>query len=111
MAFRKVVKIHKELPAGNILVFLTGKKEINYLCQRLRMTLGSDDRKGKKNTKIETESSDDDDAKMNERDVKMIEGEEEGKNDDDEYENDDVEDKEEKVSSRPTKVLILPLYS
>ena len=32
MAFNKVVKIHRELPVGGILVFLTGKKEINYLC-------------------------------------------------------------------------------
>ena len=31
-AYRKVKKIHESLPAGGILVFLTGKKEINYLC-------------------------------------------------------------------------------
>ena len=38
-AFRKVRKIHEELPPGGILVFLTGKKEINYLCQRLKLEL------------------------------------------------------------------------
>ena len=38
-AFKKVKKIHQSLPAGGILVFLTGKKEINYLCQRLRIDL------------------------------------------------------------------------
>ena len=38
-AFRKVRKIHNELPPGGILVFLTGKKEINYLCQRLKIEL------------------------------------------------------------------------
>ena len=32
-------KIHNELPPGGILVFLTGKKEINYLCTRLRIEL------------------------------------------------------------------------
>lgn len=35
-AFRKVVKIHKNLPDGGILVFLTGQKEINSLCRRLK---------------------------------------------------------------------------
>ena len=38
-AFKKVCKIHNELPPGDILVFLTGKKEINYLCTRLRIEL------------------------------------------------------------------------
>ena len=32
-------KIHSTLPHGGILVFLTGKKEINYLCQRLNLEL------------------------------------------------------------------------
>ena len=30
-AFRKVTKIHQQLPPGGILVFLTVKKEIKYL--------------------------------------------------------------------------------
>ena len=38
-AFKKIKKIHETLPAGGILVFLTGKKEINYLCQRLKLEL------------------------------------------------------------------------
>lgn len=38
-AFRKVKKIHEELPPGGVLVFLTGKKEILYLCQRLKIEL------------------------------------------------------------------------
>jgi ATP-dependent RNA helicase DHX37/DHR1 len=38
-AFRKIVKIHKNLPPGGILVFLTGKKEILYMCRRLAMEL------------------------------------------------------------------------
>jgi ATP-dependent RNA helicase DHX37/DHR1 len=33
--FKKIVKIHKTLPVGGILVFLTGKKEISYLAKRL----------------------------------------------------------------------------
>ena len=35
-ALRKVCKIHKRLPDGGILVFLTGQQEVNVLCSRLR---------------------------------------------------------------------------
>ncbi|KAM9622967.1 putative ATP-dependent RNA helicase DHX37 [Trichechus inunguis] len=36
--FRKVCKIHRMLPAGGILVFLTGQAEVHALCRRLRRT-------------------------------------------------------------------------
>ena len=48
-AYRKIVKIHKNLPPGGILVFVTGKKEIMYLCRRLNMELN---RKNKKESKM-----------------------------------------------------------
>jgi len=35
-AYRKVGKIHKRLPAGGILVFLTGQQEVEDLCRKLR---------------------------------------------------------------------------
>ncbi|KAH6793614.1 RNA helicase family protein [Perilla frutescens var. hirtella] len=35
-AFKKVLSIHKRLPPGGILVFVTGQQEVEYLCQRLR---------------------------------------------------------------------------
>ncbi|CAG9465679.1 unnamed protein product [Pedinophyceae sp. YPF-701] len=35
-AFRKVCRIHRELPHGGILVFLTGQREVELLCRRLR---------------------------------------------------------------------------
>ena len=35
-AFRKVARIHRELPAGGILVFVTGQREVMQLCARLR---------------------------------------------------------------------------
>ena len=35
-AFRKVVKIHQQLPSGGILVFLTGQAEIEDLCRKLQ---------------------------------------------------------------------------
>ncbi|KAG2437050.1 hypothetical protein HYH02_011311 [Chlamydomonas schloesseri] len=35
-AFRKVTRIHAELPPGGVLVFLTGQREVEGLCKRLR---------------------------------------------------------------------------
>ncbi|KAJ4849110.1 hypothetical protein Tsubulata_027768 [Turnera subulata] len=35
-AFKKILSIHKRLPPGGILVFVTGQREVEYLCQRLR---------------------------------------------------------------------------
>ncbi|MEE6514218.1 hypothetical protein FKM82_022233 [Ascaphus truei] len=36
--FRKVCKIHRMLPPGGVLVFLTGQAEVHSLCRRLRKT-------------------------------------------------------------------------
>eukprot|EP00741_Cyanophora_paradoxa_P005875 tig00000113_g5693.t1 len=35
-AYKKVCKIHKKLPPGGVLVFLTGRKEVDDLCRKLR---------------------------------------------------------------------------
>uniref|UniRef100_A0A5B7BJH8 RNA helicase n=1 Tax=Davidia involucrata TaxID=16924 RepID=A0A5B7BJH8_DAVIN len=35
-AYKKVLSIHKRLPAGGILVFVTGQREVEYLCRKLR---------------------------------------------------------------------------
>ena len=35
-AYKKVCKIHRELPAGGILVFVTGQQEVNQLVNKLR---------------------------------------------------------------------------
>ncbi|OMO81997.1 hypothetical protein COLO4_23301 [Corchorus olitorius] len=35
-AFKKVMSIHKKLPQGGILVFVTGQREVEYLCRKLR---------------------------------------------------------------------------
>ncbi|KAJ1723782.1 putative ATP-dependent RNA helicase DHR1 [Coemansia erecta] len=39
-AVRKVGRIHRRLPAGGILVFLTGQAEITHVCKRLREEFG-----------------------------------------------------------------------
>ncbi|XP_016058614.1 PREDICTED: probable ATP-dependent RNA helicase DHX37 [Miniopterus natalensis] len=43
--FRKVCKIHRMLPAGGILVFLTGQAEVHALCRRLRRAFPQDRRR------------------------------------------------------------------
>jgi ATP-dependent RNA helicase DHX37/DHR1 len=35
-AFKMTCKIHRKLPDGGVLIFLTGKQEIKYLCERLK---------------------------------------------------------------------------
>ncbi|KAJ7009205.1 ATP-dependent RNA helicase DEAH13-like isoform X1 [Populus alba x Populus x berolinensis] len=35
-AYKQVMSIHKRLPQGGILVFVTGQREVEYLCQKLR---------------------------------------------------------------------------
>ncbi|GFZ04813.1 lysyl-tRNA synthetase 1 [Actinidia rufa] len=35
-AYKKVLSIHKRLPTGGILVFVTGQREVEYLCRMLR---------------------------------------------------------------------------
>ncbi|KAJ7963069.1 ATP-dependent RNA helicase DEAH13 [Quillaja saponaria] len=35
-AYKKVLAIHKRLPHGGILVFVTGQREVEYLCKKLR---------------------------------------------------------------------------
>ena len=47
----QVSQIHKQLPPGGILVFVTGQREVEHLCDRLRASFSrqatSGDRKGK----------------------------------------------------------------
>lgn len=50
--FKKVSKIHKTLPPGHILVFLTGRQEIQVLVERLRMEF---------KPKVESQKDDSDD--------------------------------------------------
>ncbi|XP_071736177.1 ATP-dependent RNA helicase DEAH13 [Rutidosis leptorrhynchoides] len=35
-AYKKIMAIHKKLPSGGILVFVTGQREVEYLCRKLR---------------------------------------------------------------------------
>jgi HrpA-like RNA helicase len=48
--FRKIIQIHTKLPAGGILVFLTGKQEILYMCRKLAAYFRKKQRKFEKDT-------------------------------------------------------------
>ncbi|GAB6030214.1 hypothetical protein CHUAL_005886 [Chamberlinius hualienensis] len=37
-AYRKACKIHRQMPDGGILIFVTGQREVNLLCNKLRRT-------------------------------------------------------------------------
>ncbi|RYH29864.1 DEAD/DEAH box helicase [archaeon] len=43
--YQKICQIHRKLPQGGILVFLTGKREIMYMCHKLQKTLNRQYRK------------------------------------------------------------------
>ena len=85
-AFKTVCKIHKKLPEGGILVFLTGKQEINYLCDRLKNEFESN-MEISHNTNIEFDDKEQEEI----------------------LEDSEVNNQEEKVCYK--KALILPLYS
>uniref|UniRef100_A0A0E0FU33 RNA helicase n=2 Tax=Oryza nivara TaxID=4536 RepID=A0A0E0FU33_ORYNI len=50
-AYKKVMSIHKKLPQGGILVFVTGQREVDYLCKKLQRA--SKQQTDKKTEKVE----------------------------------------------------------
>lgn len=54
-AYRKVCKIHRQLPDGGILVFLTGQQEVNALCRKLRHTFPGVRRKERPESKTQSD--------------------------------------------------------
>jgi ATP-dependent RNA helicase DHX37/DHR1 len=54
-AYKKVMSIHKRLPLGGILVFVTGQQEVNYLCKKLQRA--SKQQTDKKPEKVEGDES------------------------------------------------------
>lgn len=68
-AVRKCMKIHRKLPDGDVLVFMTGKEEIHDVAHMLEQALESD----------QVEESEDDDSEMiNEEDVQQGIGQKKG---------------------------------
>jgi ATP-dependent RNA helicase DHX37/DHR1 len=54
-AYKKVMSVHKRLPLGGILVFVTGQQEVNYLCKKLQRA--SKQQTDKKTKKVEGDES------------------------------------------------------
>ena len=50
---KKACKIHRKLPGGGILIFLTGRREIDWMCRNLRLELAQHkDRKRRPTGKV-----------------------------------------------------------
>ena len=64
--FSKVWKIHRTLPPGGILVFLTGRKEIQYMTERLKIEFKKKSRKVKKYKEEYNEENDENEIDMDE---------------------------------------------
>ena len=103
-AFKLCVKIHKKLPDGNVLVFLTGKREILELCKKLNDEFNKNYyEENDENEKIENENI--------EKSNNNIKPEEEIMNDNEnnKIENENKENFKNEKSYNP--FIILPLYS
>ena len=124
-AFKYCCKIHRRLPEGNVIVFLTGKREILDLCKKLReeflgiKKLEIDEEEEENNTsnpKIIEKKENDENKKNNpneENEEKNNESKKEEKKEEEkiieEIEDDNKESIEDKKEYSP--VIILPLYS
>ena len=54
-AYKKACKIHRELPAGGMLIFVTGQQEVLALCRRLRETFPYSKNAATEDTTVEEE--------------------------------------------------------
>ncbi|UJR14756.1 hypothetical protein I4U23_001746 [Adineta vaga] len=130
-AYKKVCKIHRQLPTGGILVFVTGQQEVQVLCHRLRkkfpmrtQTENDHDepelkpkklKKNKKQIAIENKSSlgiiDEEELEHLQSDIEEDEGGKEGSIASDIDDGDDEDDGmgAGEISSEP--LYVLPLYA
>lgn len=119
-AFKKTCKIHKRLPPGGILIFLTGQNEITTLVKKLRNEFPFNTRKKQyvedenvqyrvsNNVAMEAEDVDLDIA-LRERKEEELEGGSESESDSDEEEG--FEETLEDHQSESDPLYVLPLYS
>jgi len=129
-AFKYCCKIHQKLPEGNVIVFLTGKREILDLCQKLReeflgikkLEKSDDDEEDEKVVKKEKKNDDDDANKEKEKDDNIIDENNKEKNEEKKEEKkeeekivEEIEEGQKQTSDEEKKqyspVIVLPLYS
>ena len=124
--FNKVSKIHRKLPKGGILVFLTGKQEILRMVKRLRRSLGGkkdpSDKRQITSHDVQLGSSKDAragaprDLDDEEIDADIFQEETHDDFDDDESDSDQEDDvmdemRKDPDDNIPKNVIVLPLYS
>ncbi|KAJ5166401.1 ATP-dependent RNA helicase DHR1 [Penicillium canariense] len=116
-AFRKVSRGHRKLPAGGMLVFLTGQNEIRLLSKKLKQAFKPTQRADTTQAKVEISAND---APLEAEDLELggMEMDNAGDEDDDleitgldEPEDDDGFDLGEDAMDSSTRVHVLPLYS
>ena len=109
-AFQKIVKGHRKLPPGGMLVFLTGQNEVNDLTKKLRSALPQVSAfVAEARVRINARE-----APIESDDLDLAETLAQGQNASDESSGDEDEDKEFDVDEESVpslKTLILPLYS
>ena len=126
--FRKTCKIHRQLPQGGILVFLTGKHEIIRMVNRLRRSLNKSDKNRESREMFHDQSvvdaagNDLDSSTLRDMDDDEVDGDNfqtpEGPDDFDDAEQDETlasdvatTDNDDEDSPIPQKAVVLPLYS
>ncbi|KAK6362029.1 putative ATP-dependent RNA helicase DHR1 [Orbilia blumenaviensis] len=117
-AYKKVCKIHRRLPKGGILVFLTGKQDIYQLMQKLRKTFPLKDGKREKDAEAGGASvqilpkdavTETEEVEFGGQDKFDLDKAEE--DDDEDQEDSDMEDDYYAVEDTTDDLIVLPLFS
>eukprot|EP01129_Flabellula_baltica_P012811 TRINITY_DN5840_c0_g1_i1.p1 TRINITY_DN5840_c0_g1~~TRINITY_DN5840_c0_g1_i1.p1 ORF type:complete len:1194 (+),score=336.49 TRINITY_DN5840_c0_g1_i1:26-3607(+) len=106
-AFTKVCKIHTQLPPGGILVFLTGREEIDRLCRKLKAKFEGGIEHAKKAAPVEKKISLD---KFSENSEMEVDNEKE-KKDEEKTATEETNEYEASHGHSQVKMKVLPLYS
>ena len=117
-AFRKVGKIHRTLPPGGILVFVTGQAEVHGLCKKLKRTFPyvPEKIKSQKSADRKDKQSDDDDFDLDNYPVHPAGGDREAEDEDlgegDKNNDFDLDDSAfTSLIDKNLPMFVLPLYS
>jgi ATP-dependent RNA helicase DHX37/DHR1 len=107
-AYKKVCKIHRRLPPGGVLVFVTGQQEIEGLCRRLRKKFPNLKQDQSKASKVTNESKEkENDNLMQDRSSAEVPNDQYSDEEDDEEDDEGFDAPE--IAAGPLHVL--PLYS
>jgi len=107
-----VCKIHSKLPNGGILVFLTGKKEINEMCEKLRIEFNNNMKINKVEETSKEISEPQDNEDTDKKEFEIEDEDEENSNNMEDCDSEDQRGNEEKNNIKQySEAVILPLYS